>query len=39
MDEVFITIGARRHYLWRTVDQDGDVLDILARRRFARKLA
>jgi putative transposase len=29
LDEVFITIHGERHYLWRAVDQDGDVLDIL----------
>ncbi len=29
MDEVFITIRGETHYLWRAVDQDGDVLDIL----------
>jgi putative transposase len=46
MDEVFITINGVRHYLWRAVDQDGDVLDILvqkhrdkrAAKRFFRKL-
>ena len=29
LDEVFLTITGRRHYLWRAVDQDGNVLDIL----------
>src|SRR4029077_15817117 len=29
LDELFLTINARRHYLWRAVDQDGYVLDIL----------
>ena len=46
LDEVFITIGGKRHYLWRAVDQDGYVLDILVRsrrhkhaaKRFFRKL-
>ncbi len=46
LDEVFITINGQTHYLWRAVDQDGTVLDILvqARRdkraavRFLRKL-
>ena len=46
VDEVFITIRGERHYLWRAVDQDGDVLDILvtrhrdkrAAKRFFRKL-
>jgi putative transposase len=46
MDEVFIRIGGVQHYLWRAVDQDGVVLDILvqprrdgnAARRFFRRL-
>ena len=46
LDEVFVTIQRWRHYLWRAVDQDGDVLDILvqsrrdcrAAKRFFRKL-
>jgi putative transposase len=45
LDEVFLTIHGERHYLWRAVDQDGDVLDILvqgrrnkhAAKRFFRK--
>src|ERR1700726_409003 len=28
MDEVFLTIRGERYYLWRAVDQDGNVLDI-----------
>ena len=32
VDEVFITIRSERHYLWKAVDQDGDVLDILVTR-------
>ena len=27
LDEVFVTIQGRRQYLWRAVDEDGDVLD------------
>jgi putative transposase len=46
MDEVFIKINGRLHYLWRAVDQDGNVLDILvttkrdakAAQRFFRRL-
>ena len=46
LDEVFLKINGRIHYLWRAVDQDGDVLDILvqnkrdkkAAKRFFRKL-
>ncbi len=33
IDEVFISIRGQIHYLWRAVDQDGDVLDILVQRR------
>jgi putative transposase len=33
LDEVFLTINKKRHYLWRAVDQDGAVLDILVQRR------
>ena len=29
LDEVFIKIRGKTHYLWRAVDQDGNVLDIL----------
>ena len=46
LDEVFIKINGRIHYLWRAVDQHGNVLDILvtsrrdakAATRFFRKL-
>ncbi|MGW2769343.1 IS6 family transposase [Streptomyces sp. NPDC001275] len=46
LDEVFVKIQGRQRYLWRAVDQDGNVLDILlqnrrdeaAARRFLRKL-
>jgi putative transposase len=39
MDEVFLTIGGERHYLWRAVDQDGNVLDILVQSRRNKKAA
>jgi putative transposase len=32
LDEVFLTITGERHYLWRAVDQDGNVLAILVQR-------
>ena len=46
LDEVFVTIRGKKQYLWRAVDQDGDVIDILvqpnrdqrAAKRFFRKL-
>jgi putative transposase len=28
IDEVFISINGKRHYLWRAVDQDGEVVDV-----------
>ena len=33
LDEVCLTIHQERHYLWRAVDQDGHVLDILVQGR------
>ncbi len=39
MDEVFLTIGGESHYLWRAVDQDGNVLDILVQSRHNKKAA
>ena len=46
MDEVVVTIRGKKHWLWRAIDADGDVLDILvqtrrnakAARRFFQKL-
>lgn len=31
LDEVVITIRGKKHWLWRTIDADGDVLDILVQ--------
>ena len=39
LDEVFITINKKRHYLWRAVDQDGVVLDILVQTRRNKQAA
>jgi putative transposase len=33
LDEVFLRIRRERPYLWRAVDQDGHVFDILVQRR------
>ena len=33
VDEVFIRIRGKQHYLWRAVDQDGDVVDVLLQTR------
>src|SRR5919109_5366445 len=39
LDEVFLTINGKRHYLWRAVDQHGNVLDILVQSRRNAKAA
>ena len=28
IDEVFVKINGKQHYLWRAVDQDGEVIDV-----------
>ena len=33
IDEVFVRIGGKQHYLWRAVDQDGEVVDVFLQRR------
>jgi len=46
IDEVFVSIKGQRCYLWRAVDQDGDVIDVYlqprrdakAAKRFFRRL-
>lgn len=39
MDEVYINIRGERYYLWRAVDQDGDVIDILVQKKRDGKAA
>jgi putative transposase len=39
LDEVFLTINGERYYLWRAVDQDDNVLDILVQSRRNKKAA
>jgi putative transposase len=46
IDEVFVKINGKQHYLWRTVDQDGEVVDVYlqekrdgaAAKRFFKRL-
>jgi putative transposase len=46
IDEVFVKINGKQHYLWRAVDQDGEVVDVylqakrdgVATKRFFRRL-
>lgn len=39
MDEVVLAIKGEPHYLWRAVDQEGNVLDILVQRRRDKRAA
>jgi len=39
LDELFVTIQGKRQYLWRAVDQDGDVIDVLVQPRRDRRAA
>lgn len=39
LDEVVISIAGTKHYLWRAVDQDGFVLDVLVQSRRDKKAA
>ena len=46
IDEVFVNINGKQHYLWRAVDQDGEVVDVFlqakrdgaAAKRFFKRL-
>lgn len=39
IDEVFIRIQGKQHYLWRAVDQDGEVVDVFLQKRRDSKAA
>ena len=39
LDEVFVSINCRHLYVWRAVDSEGEVLDILVQPRRDRKAA
>src|SRR3954454_21053994 len=39
LDEVAVKIAGQKHWMWRAVDQDGIVLDILAQRRRDKRAA
>ncbi|EJJ30872.1 IS6 family transposase [Rhizobium sp. CF142] len=39
LDEVVIARGGKKHWLWRAVDQDGFVLDVLVQNRRDAKAA
>jgi putative transposase len=39
LDEMVVRIAGRRMYLWRTVDNEGEVLDMLVQRRRDKRAA
>ena len=39
IDEVFVKIRGKQHYLWRAVDQDGEVIDVFLQARRNGKAA
>ncbi len=39
LDEVFVRINGETHYLWRAVDQEGEVLEVFATKRRDRGAA
>lgn len=39
LDEVVLRIAGKKHYLWRAVDQDGFVLDVLVQSRRNKRAA
>ena len=39
LDELFVNIQGRQQYLWRVVDEDGDMLDMLVQSRRNRRAA
>ena len=39
LGEVFVKINGETHYLWRTVDHEGEVLEVFATKRRDRRAA
>jgi putative transposase len=39
LDEVFVRINGKTHYLWRAVDHEGEVLEVYATKRRNRSAA
>src|SRR5207245_5972237 len=39
LDEMVVRIAGKRMYLWRAVDHEGEVLDMLAQRRAPSRVA
>jgi putative transposase len=39
LDEVFVKINSERHYLWRAMDHEGEVLESFVTKRRDKKAA
>jgi transposase-like protein len=39
IDEIFVNIGGKQMYLWRAVDGEGEVLDVLVQKRRNKRAA
>ncbi len=39
MDEVFVKANGRRHYLWRAVDHEGEVLEAVGTKHRNKQTA
>src|SRR5918994_5576386 len=39
LDEVYVRINGKMHYLWRAVDHEGEVLEVFATERRGRRAA
>ena len=39
LDEAFVKINGERHYLWRAVDHEGEVLESYVTKKRDRKAA
>jgi putative transposase len=39
IDEVFVNINGKQHYLWRAVDQDGEIVDVYLQAKRDRAAA
>jgi putative transposase len=39
MDEVFVKINGKKHYLWRAIDHEGTIIECYVTKRRNRKAA
>ena len=39
LDEVFVKLNGKQHYLWRAIDHEGEVLDCVVSKKRDRRAA